>query len=41
MTHLEITDIGPNLVCLAWVTGRPSGLIEEFADIAMNIDRGR
>jgi DNA-binding transcriptional LysR family regulator len=41
VTHLEITDIGPNLVCLAWVTGRHSGLVEEFVDIAVNVDRGR
>jgi hypothetical protein len=40
VTHIEVTDIGPNLVRLAWVIGRHSGLIEEFVDIAVNVDRG-
>jgi DNA-binding transcriptional LysR family regulator len=41
VTHVDITDIGPTQVCLAWEAGRHSGLIEEFVDIAVRVDAAR
>jgi DNA-binding transcriptional LysR family regulator len=38
VTHLEITDIGPCHVALAWEAGRRSRLIEEFAGIALRVE---
>jgi DNA-binding transcriptional LysR family regulator len=35
IAHLEIEDIGPNRVCLAWDSTRHDALIEEFAGIAV------
>ncbi|PVE04748.1 LysR family transcriptional regulator [Streptomyces scopuliridis] len=38
VTHVEIFDIAPNQVCLAWASGRRSPLIQEFASIAAEHD---
>ncbi|MFD7285275.1 LysR family transcriptional regulator [Streptomyces sp. NPDC059863] len=38
VTHVEISDIAPNQVCLAWASGRRDPLISEFASIAMEHD---
>jgi DNA-binding transcriptional LysR family regulator len=34
VTHVDIEDIGPNQVCLAWDSSRRSALIDEFVAIA-------
>ncbi|WHT22344.1 LysR substrate-binding domain-containing protein [Crossiella sp. CA-258035] len=34
LTHIPITDLAPNRVCLAWVSSRRSPLLAEFAAIA-------
>ncbi|WP_406175014.1 LysR substrate-binding domain-containing protein [Streptomyces sp. NBC_00996] len=35
ITHIEISDIGPNRVCLAWDSNRQDQLIDEFVEIAL------
>jgi len=34
VTHIRVTDIAPNQVCLAWDGARDSALIREYAEIA-------
>ncbi|MFD7313996.1 LysR family transcriptional regulator [Streptomyces sp. NPDC059883] len=38
VTHVEISDIAPSQVCLAWASSRRSPLIHEFAAIAAEHD---
>ncbi|MFE4368631.1 LysR family transcriptional regulator [Streptomyces sp. NPDC056835] len=38
VTHVEISDIAPSQVCLAWASGRRVPLIHEFASIAVEHD---
>jgi DNA-binding transcriptional LysR family regulator len=33
VTHLQVDDLGPNQVSLAWIASRRSRIIAEFADI--------
>jgi DNA-binding transcriptional LysR family regulator len=34
VTHIRVTDIAPNQVCLAWDNARESALVREYAEIA-------
>lgn len=34
VTHIRVTDIAPNQVCLAWDNARDSALVREYAEIA-------
>ncbi|MEU6343973.1 LysR family transcriptional regulator [Streptomyces sp. NPDC046977] len=35
VTHVELSDIGPNRVCLAWDGSRHDALVQEFVSVAL------